>query len=586
VLFGLALGVTSNYHCRGYCFILTKPQCRGHARNEERGTACWRRALSGDGERRYLMLSGPADVAPSASVPTPTTADAKSQLHSIEPASIVANSLFALLLGANIIRTLRHAMWRDELQAFMLALYSPSPWSLLLKLKYEGHPGLWHFLLWLITRVTSDPMWMQILHFGLAIGVWTIIYWWSPFNRVEKILLLLSYFLFWEYFVVSRSYVLIALIAFAFIILRERPRQPQFLLWLLLGLLANVQVFGAIWSVALGATLAIERVRCKSLSVGAVAVYVVLFVFAVATMLPAADCGLVHDVRFSPARLNADLSIPFGAFAPLRVDWIRQAVAFLRHPETADIPQFWNPNPAGFFVALTHADITHPLSLSFMFAVPIAACWPITRQPLAVLEFGLLYAGVVLFANIWNFPGSANHHGVVFLGLIAAAWRAQARQTVAVSWAWKAFLILNAFGGVLTLASELRPFSEGYNVATWIEQNGLANAFLIGSRDAQASTIAGYLGQQIYYLECECEGSFIVWNDKRHSLLTPEEFGRRLSEGVALAASRKAILIRYRPLSEQELASSSPDVHLVLLKSFTNASTDENFWIYRVSFVQ
>ena len=247
-------------------------------------------------------------------------------------------------------------------------------------------------------------------------------------------------------------------------------------------------------------------------------------------------------------------------------------------------PAIWDPNPAGFFVALTHADVDHPLRLVLLFAVPIVACWLITRQPLVVLEFGLLYAGVVLFSNIWNFPGAAHHHGVLFLSFVASACTARMRQSASISLVWGAFLVLNAFSGVLTLASELKPFSEGHNVATWIEQNGLANAFLIGSRDAQTSTIAGYLGRRIYYLECECQGSFVVWNDKRRNVLSPKEFGQRLRKGVALAGSHEAILIRYRPVSEQDQASRAPDMYLTPLKSFTSASTDENFWIYRVRF--
>ena len=206
----------------------------------------------------------------------------------------------------------------------MLALDSSSPWSLLLKLKYEAHPGLWHLLVWVITRVTSDPMWMQVMHIGLAIGVWVIIYRWSPFSRLEKILLLLSYFLFWEYFVISRSYVLIALIAFAFIALRERRPRPEFILWLLLGLLANVHAFGAIWSMVLAAMLVMEEVRSKSVPVAGAAVYLILLVFAIATMVPAADYGpLGVDVRFSVTRLNADLAVPIGAFVPLTLNSIR-----------------------------------------------------------------------------------------------------------------------------------------------------------------------------------------------------------------------------------------------------------------------
>ena len=143
-------------------------------------------------------------------------------------------------------------------------------------------------------------------------------------------------------------------------------------------------------------------------------------------------------------------------------------------------------------------------------------------------------------------------------------------------------LIVNACGGVLTFASELPPFSEGYNVAAWIKQNDQVDAFLIGSRDAQTSSVAGYLGRPIYYLECECFGTFIVWNDKRKSLLRPEEFGRRLTEALLLAEQHDAILIRSRPVRGDDLTFGPTKVSVALLQSFTNASTDETFWIYRV----
>jgi hypothetical protein len=532
-----------------------------------------------------LTLAESPHGAPTASVSARTGASA--ELHGRSP---VSDALFVLLVVINVIRTLRHAMWRDELQIFMLALYSSSPWSLLLKLKHEPHPGLWHMLVWVITRVTSDPMWMQVMHIGLAIGVWIIIYWWSPFSRLEKILLLLSYFLFWEYFVISRSYVLIALIAFAFIVLRERRPRPEFILWLLLGLLANVHLFGAIWSMVLAAMLAMEGVRRRSVPIAGATVYLILLVFAIATMVPAADYvsgPWAQDVRFSVSRFNADLTTPFGAFVPLRADSIRQAVAFIAHPESASIPIFWNSNPAYDFIQWSFAhDRTLRLALmALIFASPIAACWLIAREPLLVLEFALVYLGIVLFENIWDYPGDARHNGVVFLALIASAWTARLRHSPAIwsSWMLRALLIVNACGGVLTLASELKPFSEGYNAAAWIKQNDLADTFLIGSRDAQTSTVAGYLGRPIYYLECECQGSFVVWSDKRQSLLSPEEFERRLTKAVALAEQHDAILISYRPVTVEDPTAGAPNLSVTLLKSFTDASTDENFWIYRVS---
>src|SRR5262245_18106542 len=51
-----------------------------------------------------------------------------------------------------------------------------------------------------------------------------------------------GWFLFWEYFVISRSYVLLALIGFAFVALRQHRSRQDFIPWLLLGLLANVHL--------------------------------------------------------------------------------------------------------------------------------------------------------------------------------------------------------------------------------------------------------------------------------------------------------------------------------------------------------
>jgi len=54
---------------------------------------------------------------------------------------VLPDLLFVLLAVYNTIRLFRHVMWRDELQAFMVAAASNTPLDLFAKLKYEGHPG-------------------------------------------------------------------------------------------------------------------------------------------------------------------------------------------------------------------------------------------------------------------------------------------------------------------------------------------------------------------------------------------------------------------------------------------------------------
>jgi len=115
----------------------------------------------------------------------------------------------------------------------------------------------------------------------------------------------------------------------------------------------------------------------------------------------------------------------------------------------------------------------------------------------------------------------------------------------------------------------------------WLAANDLGDAFLIGSRDAQVSSVAGYLGRPVHYLECECLGTFIKWNRERQSPLSAEQFRSRLMRALDLAGDRTAILIRNRPLSVDELPPETSG--FTPLISITGAETDENYRIYRAT---
>lgn len=491
--------------------------------------------------------------------------------------------LFLLLLAVNVVRTLRHAMWRDELQSFQVGTGSRSLPDLLRHFKYEAHGGLWEFLVWLVTHFTSDPFWMQVLHAGLATALWIIVYRWSPFSRAEKFLLLLSYFLFFEYFLVSRDYVLVALLGFGFVATRQYRSQHIVTAWLLLGLLANVVLYSAIWSMAMAAVFAIEQDRRGPAFYAGTLIYLACLAFGIATMVPAADFApWGGDVRFEPVRLDHALVVPFGAFMPINPEWIVSATKFFQGAGSF-VPNIWNPNPYSY-ASFMQINADHPLRLLIAFAAPLAVCWLIVRDRLRVLEFAITYLGIVAFATLWDFPGSSRHHGIVFLALIAGAWRVRTG-TSGHGWSdgtLRAILVVSALGGVLTLASGSRPFSQSRDAAQWLQQNNLADAYLIGSRDAQVSSVAGYLAKPVYYLECQCIGTFIVWNRTRQSPLSAEQFRIRLLRAVDLAAGRQPILISNGELSLNDLAEAP--VSVTLLKSFDGPTeTDERYWIYRVT---
>ena len=66
-------------------------------------------------------------------------------------------SAIFLLLGGFI--AWHHEMWRDEIQAWLIARDSASPIEVLYHLnRYDGHPGLWHLCLYILKFITWSPI--------------------------------------------------------------------------------------------------------------------------------------------------------------------------------------------------------------------------------------------------------------------------------------------------------------------------------------------------------------------------------------------------------------------------------------------
>ena len=118
-------------------------------------------------------------------------------------------------------------------------------------------------------------------------------------------------------------------------------------------------------------------------------IYLILLIFAIATMMHAADYGpWGKDVRFSIDRLNDDVVIPLGAFVPFSFSAIREAVAFIMHPGSVVGPEFWDLTP----LAMAHV-IYHPVRMALVRAAPIVVCWLTARDPWLVVEFAAVYIG-------------------------------------------------------------------------------------------------------------------------------------------------------------------------------------------------
>jgi hypothetical protein len=218
--------------------------------------------------------------------------------RSVEKISVgLALALYAALLAYMIPR---HEPWADEAQAWELAK------SLSLKslfgtyIHYEGSPGLWHALLWMLSRmhVTYSGMhWIAGLIALAAMALLTIA---APFPLLLRLLLPFTYFFAFQYSVVARSYVLFPALLFALACLWPRRRVCHLPVVLLIGLLGNVSAHGFVVALGLAMVLTIEwfripkkeRAHGGSWSASAL-LLIALLGFAAWCIIPAPDTGWV-----------------------------------------------------------------------------------------------------------------------------------------------------------------------------------------------------------------------------------------------------------------------------------------------------
>lgn len=228
-----------------------------------------------------------------------------------------------------------HEPWVDEAQAWQLARSLPLVTLFQKYIRYEGSPGLWHFLLWILSRVHVSYAGMHWVCGAIAVAGISVFVLRSPFPRYLKLSLPFTYFLLFQYAVVARNYVLVPWLLF---MIAYRWRRSPVVIALLLGLLANVALHAAAISGGLAIVYAIERIgdvkesgqRRRLLFSGAILLG--FYAFALWTAWPPHDLVLSHFRGQSrPFTEYAIASLVWGLCQPWILSvlfWIAIAMCF------------------------------------------------------------------------------------------------------------------------------------------------------------------------------------------------------------------------------------------------------------------
>jgi hypothetical protein len=141
-----------------------------------------------------------------------------------------------------------HELWKDEWQAYFVAR-DMDLFQMLSFLHYEGHPSLWYFYLKvasLFSSLIEASILIQLSHFLLvAISLYILIVK-INLSLLLKCVFALSYFVFFEYGIVNRGYILLVLFSFLITYLIQKEEENSWKFLISIFLLCQVEVYGVL----------------------------------------------------------------------------------------------------------------------------------------------------------------------------------------------------------------------------------------------------------------------------------------------------------------------------------------------------
>jgi hypothetical protein len=495
--------------------------------------------------------------------------------------------LALLFFGLGAISLLHHEMWRDELQAWRIAASSSSLRDLFRNVRYEGSPALWHLTLYVLSRFSDHPAVMQAFHLVLATAGIYLISRFAPFTRLQKLFFSLGYFPLYEYGVISRNYVMGMVGMFAFCAvygsIGRRPVGPALVPALLLGLVANTSIYGAMLALVFGLATIFDLLIVPNGGDRASQRLPWLYALIIGLGITLSIIQIMPPQDSSPRVLRWQTSLDVdGLVWTLGQVWKSYVPLF--RPAVA----FWNTNilDGEWYVGLGRWHLYAPDTQAALSLVLLGiGIWMLARTPLVMLLYILASAELLLFMQL-KYYGGIRHAGHLFLVFVACIWMSLSRRRAShittacptlgnsIAYAIITFLFfLHMIAGLMAVRSDLLySFSASQEVGEFLKDHHLSELPMIGSKHYIASGVALYLNHSMLYAESNRIGTYIVWKSGRHAE-TPAQLIRKAEE-LASQKHRDVLLVL-----SYELGPAAEG--LIRIGSFThNIISDERYVLY------
>jgi len=495
------------------------------------------------------------------------------------------DSRYAIILSLifvipSIILALRHEMWRDEMNVWLIARDLSSPFEIIKHLRYDGHPSLWHLCVFALRHIFPYPIAMQMLHLVIATMTVYMFVRFSPFTKLQKALFIFGYFSFYEYNIIVRNYALGVFLIFLVCTLFPKRFALFPLVGFILFLLSHTSIHALIIVISIGFVLSMEYItsaeRRKDTNKPKIGIGFFLIALGIITSIiqlkPPPDYGFAVEwiTKFDPKHLQNVLSLVSRTFIP--------------------IPQFtfsfWGTNILDKFPSA----ITVHLVLSCL--ILLWGMLLLVKKPLALLMYISATIGLLTFFYI-KYSGSMRHWGFLFVVFLASIWmgkylhdkehtqgpfgvissalqRHQNKVLIVI-------LTIHLIGGVVAGQFDYRYiFSQAKPTAEFIKKEKLDNLLIAGDEYTGIAPIGGYLGQKIYYPRVHRVGSFWILKEGWLPNVSVDEILDDV-EKFKKKDGRDVLLILNYPLDNQKLEKYS----LIKVSEFLPAIVGyEQYYLY------
>ena len=450
-----------------------------------------------------------------------------------------------------------HAMWRDELNGWLIARDTQSWAEFFNAVKYEGHPLLWYIALALLNKLSHDPILMKIFHLFLSVTSIYLFLKYAPFKKLERVLFIFGYLPIYEYSLISRNYMIGILFLLIFLVIYSSRKNDYGSQMLILAILANTNAYCLLISLALAIFVILES-KQKQQAFKSLMLYLVGLAISLYTLLPPSD-----------SRLQGGASQWFWHFDGYRL--------------AQSITRIWN----AYVMILVPGDgkIWDVTGFSLLSLGLLAFTIKILYKKPYVLFFYIFASWEILLFTYLKFLGSPRHYGMLYIILISSLWLAQSGKR----FDYKpiryqrsfilAILIAQVLAGLVAYVRDLSlPFSASRETAHYIKEHKLENSTLVGSEDFAVSPISGYLGKKIYYPEIKGYGSYVLFNGNRKEV-NDLEILQQIKNLIKTKQDNILLILNHAMAPN----TTQKDIQIEPIEKFTNSLiSNEQYYLYSI----